>query len=99
MQGTGVGATYDFNRDVLWLLDQAHITVAADDKGQGQLDATAGAAGLARAEHYIKLTRNGHITAEGRVIDADEITILLDTGRPACADASASWQQPHYGQW
>lgn len=77
MQGTGVGATYDFNRDVLWLLDRAHITVAADDKGQGRLDATAGAAGLARAEHYIKLTRNGHITAEGRVIDADGITILL----------------------
>jgi lipopolysaccharide export system protein LptA len=77
MRGTGVGATYDFNRDVLWLLDRAHITVAADDKGQGQLEATAGAAGLARAEHYIKLTRNGHITAEGRVIDSDEITILL----------------------
>ena len=77
MQGTGVGATYDFNRDVLWLLDRAHITVAAADKGQGRLDATAGAAGLARAEHYIRLARNGHITAEGRVIDADEITILL----------------------
>lgn len=77
MQGTGIGATYDFNREVLWLLDRAHITVAADDKGQGALDATAGAAGLARAEHYVKLTRSGHITAEGRNIDADEITIRL----------------------
>jgi lipopolysaccharide export system protein LptA len=77
MQGTGVGATYDLNREVLWLLDRAHITVAADDKGQGRLDATAGAAGMARADHYVKLTRNGHIDAEGRVIDADEITILL----------------------
>ncbi len=77
MQGAGVGATYDFDREVLWLLDKAHITVAADEKGQGQLDATAGAAGMARAEHYLKLTRNGHITGEGRVIDADEITILL----------------------
>ncbi len=77
MQGTGVGATYDLNREVLWLLDRAHITVAADDKRQGQLDATAGAAGMARADHYVKLTRNGHINAEGRIIDADEITILL----------------------
>ena len=77
MQGTGVGATYDVNREVLWLLDRAHIMVAADDKGQGALDATAGAAGLARAEHYAKLTRNGHISGEGRNIDADEITILL----------------------
>jgi lipopolysaccharide export system protein LptA len=77
MRGTGVGATYDFNREVLWLLDRAHITVAPDDKGQGALDATAGAAGMARAEHYVKLTRNGHISGEGRNIDADEITILL----------------------
>ena len=77
MQGTGVGATYDFDRDVLWLLDRAHITVAADDKGEGALDATAGAAGMARAEHYVKLIRDGHITGQGRDIDATEITIRL----------------------
>jgi lipopolysaccharide export system protein LptA len=77
MQGTGVGATYDFDREVLWLLDRAHITVSADDKGEGALDATAGAAGMARAEHYLKLIRNGHITGQGRDIDADEITIRL----------------------
>jgi len=77
MQGTGVGATYDFDREVLWLNDRAHITVAADEKGEGALEANAGAAGMARAEHYVKLTRNGHITGQGRDIDADEITILL----------------------
>ena len=32
MTGTGVGATYDRDRDVLWLLDQAQITVAPDAK-------------------------------------------------------------------
>jgi lipopolysaccharide export system protein LptA len=77
MHGTGVGATYDFNREVLWLLKDAHITVAADDKGQGALAATAAAAGMARAEHYLKLTGKGHIDGEGRVLDADEITIML----------------------
>lgn len=77
MKGTGVGATYDRNREVLWLNDQAHITVAADAKGEGAMDATAGAAGLARADHYVRLTRNAHITAQGRVIDADDITIML----------------------
>jgi len=77
MTGTGVGATYDFNRDVLWLLKNAHITVGPDDKGQGALDATSGAAGMARAEHYLKLTGKGHIEGEGRIIDADEITITL----------------------
>jgi lipopolysaccharide transport protein LptA/LPS export ABC transporter protein LptC len=77
MQGTGVGATYDFNREVLWLLAKPHVTVTADEKGQGAIDATAEAIGLAKADHYLKLTRSAHITAEGRVIDADEITILL----------------------
>lgn len=77
MKGTGVGATYDFDREVLWLLDRAVITVVADDKGEGALEATAGAAGMARAEHYLKLIRSGHITAQGRNIDADEITIRL----------------------
>ena len=77
MHGTSVGATYDFNREVLWLLKDAHIMVAPDDKGQGALEATAAAAGMARAEHYLKLTGKGHINGEGRVIDADEITIVL----------------------
>jgi lipopolysaccharide export system protein LptA len=77
MSGTGVGATYDFNREVLWLLKAAQIKVAADDKGQGALDATSGAAGMARADHYLKLTGGGHINGEGRQIDGDEITIVL----------------------
>jgi lipopolysaccharide export system protein LptA len=77
MKGTGVGATYDRNREVLWLLDKAHITVAPDEKGQGALEATSGAAGMAQREHYLRLTGRGQITAEGRVIAADEIKILL----------------------
>lgn len=77
MNGAGVGATYDFNREVLWILDKANIKAAPDAKGQGGLEATSGAAGLARQEHYIRLSRDGHIVAHGRVIDADEITIQL----------------------
>jgi LPS export ABC transporter protein LptC len=77
MKGRGVGATYDNNRDVLWLLDQAHIAVAADSTGQGAADATAGAAGLARAENYVKLARNARIVSEGRTISADDVTALL----------------------
>ena len=77
MTGSGVGATYDRNREVIWLLDQAHITSPADSKGQGALEATATAAGMAQAEHYMRLTKPAHIEAEGRVIDADEIVIRL----------------------
>ena len=77
MKGTGVGATYDRNREVLWLLDKAQVNVAADEKGQGALEATATAAGLAQLDHYVRLTGRGHINAEGRLIDADEIVIQL----------------------
>ena len=37
MTGTGTGATYDRNRDVLWLLADAQITVTADETGGGAL--------------------------------------------------------------
>jgi lipopolysaccharide export system protein LptA len=78
MKGTGLGATYDRNRDVLWILDQAHLTVAADETGAGAVDATAASAGLARADHFAKLERNARIVSDGRTAEAHEITILLD---------------------
>ena len=77
MSGNGVGATYDKNRDVLWLLDQAHITVTPDAAGQGAAVATSGAAGMARAENYLKLTRDARIVSDGRTITADEVTAML----------------------
>jgi lipopolysaccharide transport protein LptA len=77
MSGTGVGATYDKNRDVLWLLDQAHISVSADDQGHGALEGTAGSAGFARADHYARLQKAAHIVGQGHVMDADEIVIHM----------------------
>src|SRR4051812_45296956 len=38
MAGSGVGATYDRPREVLWILDQARITVTGDKAGQGALE-------------------------------------------------------------
>lgn len=86
MKGSGVGATYDRNREVLWLLDQAHIAVMGDAKGQGALDASSKSAGMARLENYIRLTGSGHINADGRLIDADEITIALTPATPQDPD-------------
>ena len=78
MQGSGVGATYDRNREVLWILDQSRIRVAPGPKtGQSALEATSGAAGLARAEHYVRLERNARVTAEGRTLEADDIVVRL----------------------
>jgi LPS export ABC transporter protein LptC len=77
MTGTGVGATYDRNRNVLWLLDQARVSVAPDETGGGRVEASAKTAGLARAEHYVRLTGAAHIVSDARTIDADDVTALL----------------------
>ena len=78
MTGSGVGATYDRTRNVLWLLAQAHITVTPDATGGGAVDATASTAGLARADNYIKLIGAARLAADTRTAEADEITALLD---------------------
>ncbi|MEO5895500.1 MAG: LptA/OstA family protein [Vicinamibacterales bacterium] len=77
MKGSGVGATYDRNREVLWILDKAQVTVAPEADGKGAVSATSGTAGLARAEHYLRLTGNARIDASGRLIQGDETTIVL----------------------
>lgn len=76
MSGTGVGFTYDKQRDTIWLLDQAVVKFAP----QGELtamDVTAGAAGFARAERYMRFERQVHLTREGQIVDADDATVHL----------------------
>ena len=78
MSGSGVGATYDQQRNVLWLLDQAKVDVAADPKGgSGAIHVTSKSAGMARADHYMKFLGGSHMDGEGHVIDADESTAYL----------------------
>ncbi|HEX5475686.1 MAG TPA: LptA/OstA family protein [Vicinamibacterales bacterium] len=77
MHGTGVGATYDRGRDVLWILDQARIDVPPDATGAGRMHITAGAAGIARADHYMKFAPAAHLEANGRTIETDEATVFL----------------------
>jgi LPS export ABC transporter protein LptC/lipopolysaccharide transport protein LptA len=71
MTGRGIGMTYDRNRDVLWILDQAEISMAPDEKGAGQLAATAGKAGLARREKYLRFEQDVRIHRDNRRIQAD----------------------------
>ena len=78
MKGTGNGATYDRNRDVLWILDKAHLVTPPDEKGAGALEATASSAGLDRAQHYFKLLNGAKIVSDGRTAEATEITLLMD---------------------
>ena len=86
MKGSGVGATYDRNREVLWLIDKARVTVTADSTGKGALQASSKSAGMARLENYIRLTESAHIDADGRLIDANEITITLTPATPQDPD-------------
>jgi lipopolysaccharide export system protein LptA len=77
LSGNGVGATYDLNREVLWLLDKATFSVQADKEGQGAMDGSAASVGMARNDHYVRMTKDAHINGDGRDIRADEIVITL----------------------
>ncbi len=76
-RGSGLGATYDRNREVLWILEKAQVSVTPGADGKGAVAATSRTAGLARVDHYMKLSTNAVIEAEGRRIQGDEITIVL----------------------
>lgn len=78
MTGSSVGASYDRQRDVLWMLDQAHITVAPDDKGAGGADVTAGAAGYAKRDRYIRFERNVKMRRGPQIISADGAVVTLE---------------------
>ena len=77
LKGSGVGATYDRDRDVLWLLKDARVSVAPDEKGEGAAEGSASSAGYARGEHYLRLTGSGRIVGDGRTVEADDITIQM----------------------
>lgn len=77
MHGSGVGATYDRQRDVLWLLDRAEVDATPDAQGGGAVHVTAKAAGFARPDHYMKFTGQARLEGQGRVITTDDATIRL----------------------
>ena len=78
MTGSSVGASYDRQRDVLWMLDQAHITVAPDEKGAGGADVTAGAAGYAKRDRYIRFERSVKMRRGPQLITADGAVVTLE---------------------
>ena len=77
MRGSGVGMTYDKNRDVLWLLDKAVITIAADRQGSGATTIVAGTAGLARADHYARFERGVKGTRDKQTLEAENAVAFL----------------------
>jgi lipopolysaccharide export system protein LptA len=78
MSGASVGASYDRERDVLWMLDQVRITGAPDDKGAGGYDVTAGAAGYAKRDRYIRFERGVTMKRGPQLISADGAMVALE---------------------
>ena len=77
LRGSGIGMTYDQVRDVMWLLDQARITLAPDKGKDPGLTIVAGAAGMARLEKYFRFDRGFHATREGRDFSSDSAMAYL----------------------
>lgn len=80
MSGTGVGFTFDEQRDTLWLLDQAVVHVTPDGTS-GPMDVTAGAFGFARRDRYMRFERTMHMDRGGQIIDATEAMVHLFADR------------------
>ncbi len=57
MTGHGVGMTWDKNRDVMSILDQAVINITPDEHGEGAMDVTARSAEFARRDKYMRFDR------------------------------------------
>src|ERR1051326_1470541 len=77
MSGAATGATYDQNKAILWLLQDAQIDVKPDDTGSGSVHVTSKAAGMARKEHYMRFTGAVRFDGEGRITEADEAVAFL----------------------
>jgi LPS export ABC transporter protein LptC len=76
MSGSGVGFTYDEQRDTMWILDKADVTFAAAGTA-APMAFTAGAFGYARRDRYMRLEKTVHIDRDGQQIDATESTVRL----------------------
>lgn len=72
LSGRGIGMTYDRSSDVLWLKDEAAMTVAPDEHGAGKLDVSAGTIGLARNDKYVRFGRDVRIMRDNSRIQADD---------------------------
>ena len=71
MTGEGQGFTYDRDRDAIGLTDHSVIKVAPDKKDTAGADITAGAALLARKDHFMSFERDVHIIRGSQDIHAD----------------------------
>lgn len=80
MTGSGIGFTFDEQRDVMWILDKAEVTFAAE-KDLGPMAFTSGTFGYARRDRYMRFEKTMHMDRDGQVIDADSAMVRLFADR------------------
>ena len=71
VSGNGTGMTYDKGQDLLWLLADAHVRIAPDDKGAGAADVASGKAGFARRDKFVRFEGSVKVERTGQRIEAD----------------------------
>jgi LPS export ABC transporter protein LptC len=77
LTGSGVGLTYDKNRDVLTILQQTVVHMAPDAAGRGLVDVSSAAGTFARRDRYVQFEGGVTVRREGQVIEADAATARL----------------------
>lgn len=76
MSGSGGSATYDQNRDLLTIVEQAKVNMS-DEKGQPTTEFNAGTAVLDRLQNTLTLDGQAHVLRNQQVIDADHVLTRL----------------------
>ena len=77
LSGSGLGMLYDKATDVLTIVDQAVMHMAANAEGKGVADVTAGHATFSRTDHIVEFEGGVHITREGQVINSGSAIVYL----------------------
>lgn len=76
MSGSGGSATYDQNRDLLTITEQARVNIS-DEQGQPATEFNAGTAVLDRLQNTLMLDGQAHVLRNQQVIDADHVLTRL----------------------
>jgi lipopolysaccharide export system protein LptA len=76
MSGSGIGFTFDEERDVMWILEKAAVDFKAEGNA-GAMSFTSGTFGYARRERYMRFEQTMHMDREAQVMDADSAMVRL----------------------
>ncbi|MEI6667350.1 MAG: LPS export ABC transporter periplasmic protein LptC [Acidobacteriota bacterium] len=77
LSGSSTGMSYDQNADVIWLLDNAALKMLPAAPTGEVTTIDAGAATLARRDHYARFERGFRLTTGSRVLESEASTAFL----------------------